>query len=35
VRYIFHVKIPLFVTAKSDQDWMDPHGFCALDSDPH
>ncbi len=29
---IFHVKVQLFVTQKSDQD---PHWFCFLDPDPH
>jgi hypothetical protein len=32
-KYIFHVKIRLFVTLKSDQD-PDPHWVGSLDPDP-
>jgi hypothetical protein len=35
-KYIFHVKILLFMTHKSDQDSdQDPHWFGFLDPDPH
>ncbi len=34
IKYIFHVKCQLFLTARSDQD-PDPHWFCSLDADPH
>jgi hypothetical protein len=34
-KYIFHLKIQLFVTAKSDQDLdPDPHWLGSLDPDP-
>jgi hypothetical protein len=33
IKYIFHVKIQIFVTTKSDQD-PDPHWFGSLDPDP-
>ncbi len=38
-KYIFHVKIYLFVMAKSDRIWIrihiDPHWWGSLDLDPH